>query len=285
MSENEKYRIPDYETLTISSDFMFAKVMGNEKLCRKLLETIFGRKIRKIEYLELQKPIRPAITQKGVRLDVYVEDDENTVFNVEMQATNPGNLPKRSRYYQGMIDLNAVMRGGDYRELRDSYVVFICTSDIFDKKTAKSRHVYTFEERCVQDQGLRLGDGSTKMFLNPVSDADDIKPELTRFLRYVTGGAPEDEFTLEIDAEVQKARTNEEWRAEYMGLMATQMEKYHDGLKEGRAEGIAQGRVEGGDAVSKLIEHFVRLKQFDEVERISADKEYRMKMLKTMNLL
>lgn len=38
-------------------------------------------------------------------MDVYVEDDNNTVFDIEMQTTKQKDLPKRSRYYQGMIDL------------------------------------------------------------------------------------------------------------------------------------------------------------------------------------
>ncbi|MBD9202343.1 MAG: hypothetical protein EGQ18_04425 [Eubacterium ventriosum] len=36
---------------------------------------------------------------KSIRLDIYVEDDKNTVFNLEMQTTNCEELPKRSRYY------------------------------------------------------------------------------------------------------------------------------------------------------------------------------------------
>ena len=69
-----------------------------------------------------------------------------------MQASNPRNLPKRSRYYQGMIDLNLLQKGEDYNRLKKSYVIFICTEDIFQKKRA----IYTFENLCIQALGISI---------------------------------------------------------------------------------------------------------------------------------
>ena len=40
-----------------------------------------------------------------------------------------------------MIDLNLLQKGEDYNRLKKSYVIFICTEDIFQKKRA----IYTFE--------------------------------------------------------------------------------------------------------------------------------------------
>lgn len=77
--------------------------MKNKALCKELLEIILEVKIRDITYPEEQKTIKIIRDARSIRLDVYVEDDQNTVYNVEMQTTNPGNLPKRTRYYQGLI--------------------------------------------------------------------------------------------------------------------------------------------------------------------------------------
>ena len=120
-----------YEELELQDDFMFSMVMRDPKYCKPFLETVLGIKIAKIEYLEPQKTIDLSVRGKSVRLDVYVEDEHHTVFNLEMQATSRKNLPKRMRYYQGMIDLNILKKGGDYKELKPSYVIFICTFDIF----------------------------------------------------------------------------------------------------------------------------------------------------------
>lgn len=56
--------------------------------------------------------------------------------NVEIQTTSSKNLPKRTRYYQGMIDLNAIEKGADYSEMPQSFVIFICTFDVFQTRIA-----------------------------------------------------------------------------------------------------------------------------------------------------
>lgn len=209
----------EYSRLTLANDFIFAKVMMNEKLCKKLLEVILGIKIERIEYVETQKTIFHIIKSRSVRLDVYVKDSEKTVYNIEMQTTNTRNLPKRSRYYQGMIDLNLLKKGKDYKQLNKSYVIFICTFDVFNK----GRHIYTFENYCEQDKELCLNDEATKIFLNPYSDMEDIDEELNNFLRYLVDGKPVDDFTRELDQEVTIVRENRKWRLAYM-TMALKMD-------------------------------------------------------------
>lgn len=48
--------------------------------------------MRWVEYPESQKTIDMAAGAKGVRLDVYVEDDRNMVFDLEMQIHMKRNL-------------------------------------------------------------------------------------------------------------------------------------------------------------------------------------------------
>ena len=82
---------------------MFSVIMRDPKYVKLFLETILRIKIAKIEYPEVQKNIDIAAGAKGIRLDVYVEDEKHTVFNLEMQTTTARNLPKRMRYYQGPL--------------------------------------------------------------------------------------------------------------------------------------------------------------------------------------
>ena len=121
------------EELTIVDDFMFGAVMRDPTLCKPLLELVLGVKIRKIEYPELQKTIDARYGSKAIRLDVYVEDEAGTVYDVEIQTTEKKHLPKRTRYYQGVIDLHILEKGEDYTALRKSFVIFICTYDPFGK--------------------------------------------------------------------------------------------------------------------------------------------------------
>lgn len=171
-----------YEELELQDDFMFGVIMRDPKYCKPFLETILGIKIRKLEYPESQKTIDLSAGAKGVRLDVYVEDEKNTVFDMEMQVHIKRNLAKRMRYYQGMIDLNILEKGGDYNELKKSYVIFICTFDPY----GQGRHLYSFEYLCDQDPSLTFGDETIKIILNTKGTMDDVSPEMKRLLEYIS---------------------------------------------------------------------------------------------------
>ena len=75
--------IKAWEELEIKDDFMFAKVMRDKKLCKKLLERLLQTKVRDIVYLEEQKSINIEKDAKSIRLDVYIEEGDR-VFDLEM---------------------------------------------------------------------------------------------------------------------------------------------------------------------------------------------------------
>ena len=178
-------------------------------------------KIESIEYPERQKVIDVDYDAKGVRLDVYVQDVKGTVYNIEMQALSTDNLPKRSRYYQGMIDLNLLEKGAHYSELNQSYVIFVCNFDLFKC----GRHLYTFENICLQDKEICLKDETTKIFLNAKGTMNDVSDELKAFLNYVsTGEVSDDKFVNAVDQAVKSARENKEWRREYMTQYMRELE-------------------------------------------------------------
>lgn len=236
--------VKEYDELLFTDDFLFCKVLeNNEDLCTELLELILGKKIRKINYLAKQKIIDITSDGKGVRLDVYLEDDENTVFDIEMQTTTSRNLPKRTRYYQGMIDLNLIEKGADYKDLKKSYIIFICMQNPFKRKEL---HLYTFENRCNESVDLFLGDESTKVILTPEGAANDVSTELTEFLNFLAGRDGNSSFVKRLKEAVNKAKNKEEWRMEYMTLLMRDREKF----AEGKAEGMQQERI---DAVQRMI--------------------------------
>ena len=239
--------VKTYEELELKDDFMFSVIMRDPRYVKPFLETILRIKIAKIEYPEVQKNIDIAAGAKGIRLDVYVEDEKHTVFNLEMQTTTARNLPKRMRYYQGMIDLNILEKGDDYNHLKKSYVIFVCTFDPF----GLGRHIYTFENRCSEDIALTLNDGTVKIILNTKGTLDDVSPEMKRLLDYVDGKGVSDTFTRDLEEAVQSARQNEKWRLDYMTLQ----QEYRERFQEGKVEGIKEGKIEGlreGKIVGKI---------------------------------
>ena len=229
-----------WEELQIKDDFLFAKVMRDKKICAALIERLLGTKIKDIIYLEEEKKIDIKWDAKSVRLDVYVEDG-NRVFNLEMQTTNQKNLPYRSRYYQGMIDLNTIEKGESYRKLKESYVIFICTFDPFEQEKAK----YTFENLCVEDKELRLKDGTRKIFLNAKGYQNAEEEDVREFLKYVNGEESDNIFVKKIENKVEQIKSNKEWRQEYMTMLMREAEIREQSREEGRLEGIQEGRLEG----------------------------------------
>ena len=233
-----------YDELSFTDDFLFGKILTeNPDVCKELLELIIGKKIRKLVYTHTQETIKPTSDGKGVRLDVYLEDDNNTVYDIEMQTTPNKNLPKRSRYYQGMIDLNLISSGENYEKLRTSYIIFICTFDAF----GKGLPVYTFKNTCEEDPALKLGDESIKIFLNPKGADSCISKELKDFLTYLLGYEADGKLSKKVDTLVQRARDREEWRLEFMTLFMREQEI----REEARNEGLKEGRF---DAICALVQ-------------------------------
>ena len=89
------------EKLTFADDGMFQTVLRDPAICAELVELLLGVKIKRVEYPELEKVIKPFYTTKGVRLDVYLKD-KNKVIDIEIQSYPQSALGKRTRYYQSL---------------------------------------------------------------------------------------------------------------------------------------------------------------------------------------
>lgn len=254
-----------YEDLKFTDDFMFCKILySNPDLCRQMLSLILGRPVRMVNFLAKQEEIKITYDGKGVRLDVYLEGD-NKVYDFEMQSVSKANLPKRSRYYQGMIDLNLIEKGAAYEELRESYVIFICMEDPFGKNAC----VYTFENRCLEVADLNLKDATKKIFVNASGNADGQKQELVDFLKFLKDGNPRGKLDHQIADSVTKAVLHEEWRLEYMTLQQRDREKFDEGRAEGRTSLLAAMYANG--KTPEEISDFCNL-PLEEVERAVMEK-------------
>ena len=156
---------------------------------------------------------------------MYVKDNQNIVYNIEMRVLNTGNLPRRLRYYQSMIDLQLIDKGQPYSKPNQSYIIFICPFDLFEK----GRHKYTFKPICEEDTSIYLDDGTAKIFLNALGEMDDVSSDLKAFLDYVSGKKTDNDFVEQLDKEVKEARRNREWRHEYMTLLMRDQENLEKG--------------------------------------------------------
>lgn len=188
-----------------SNQIIFSLIMHDENRCRKLLERIFpDRPIRTVRLarddeknaqakespvnsqVETEKTILLGAFQKSVRLDVLFEDDESW-HDVECQSDLKGHLPKRSRFYHGVLDSSHLKRGEDYSRLRPSYVIFLCDFDLY----GLNEPVYSFSmfdaKNCLQH-----GDEYYTLYLNCACDEEKMPEGLRPLLTYVHTGVVSD---------------------------------------------------------------------------------------------
>ena len=237
-----------WEDLDITDDFIFSRVMRNKRLCRTLLEMILKVKIGKIKFLTSHHAIRVEPNTKGIIMDVYLKD-ENRVINVEMQTSNQGDLARRARYYQAAADIDSTPKGSEYEDLKQNYVIFICTFDLFHK----GKPSYTFQNLCLEHgEPIYLDDGTTKIFLNTTSkDLDNLDLELRLFYDYMKGNNAQTNFTKELDATISRMKQEKEERNMYLTYTSRMMEFRRDGYEEGISIGLTQG-IERGTYKTKL---------------------------------
>ena len=111
-----KKQVSNLDKLTLSNDFLFKHVMLRKRICKHILEELLHTKIADITYLEAEQTLDVYPYSHGIRLDVRIADDTNTHYNLEMQVKNPVSrtgkfqLPKRTRYYQAMLDTDMLKR-------------------------------------------------------------------------------------------------------------------------------------------------------------------------------
>lgn len=155
-------KIKPFEELAFLDNFMFQCVLRNPRICKYIIKKILHITIQELHYQDYEKTINLGLVSKGVRLDVYVEDKEGRVYDIEMQCTNvPNNgLAKRSRFYQSMIDMELLGKGEKYENLNPSYVIFICTFDPYRDLSLVSS-LWPMERICLEGKFARTKKCST----------------------------------------------------------------------------------------------------------------------------
>ncbi|MBB5217719.1 Rpn family recombination-promoting nuclease/putative transposase [Treponema rectale] len=233
-----------WKDLTFKDNFIFCKVMKNEEICRKMLEILLKIKVEKIEYIESEKTIENYYESRGIRLDVYVKDSDR-IFDIEIQTGNYDDLLLRARYYQGACDVATVRRRTKFRNLKETYIVFICEEDPF----GMGLPVYTKKNRFTETDALIYDDKTHAVFYNSSAWSRVQDEELRDVLRFIYESKATSSFSKLLEENTLRAKSRPEMEDEYMYFMdILEEEKEYAreaGLAEGREAGRTQGLAEG----------------------------------------
>ena len=227
-----------FEELNFADDGMFQTVMKNPEASAELVERLLGVRVKNVKYPKLEKKIAPYYATKGVRLDVYLKDVDK-IIDVELQTYEMDALGKRTRYYQSMVDIDSLIKGEDYSELKDSYILFICKFDPFrDKKDQPhGLYRYTFRNVCDENSLVNLDDKCLKVVYNASAYEKAEDPKVRALLRFIQTNEPgEDPFAKQLEDFVFKARTNEKFKREYLAMNLHDRDMMKIGEREGRQE-------------------------------------------------
>lgn len=186
------------EKLNLIDNFLFQQMLSQEdgeEFARILLSTILGRHIRNVKIVP-QKNILGIDTDKhGIRLDAYIEEKNDelngevvdvkivpNIYDIEANKTyEKESLPKRIRYYHGLIDTQLLSTGVNYSKLPNMVIIVILPYDPFDK----NRMVYTIQNQCVEDPSIPYDDGTRKIYLYTKGTEGNPSQALKDMLKYI----------------------------------------------------------------------------------------------------
>ena len=245
--KNEPKRKPLNE-LNLTNRFLFDVVMEDPKTHQDVLSIIFGKEISMIVQNETEKEARLSPLIRSIRMDVFAVDDEQSVYNTEMQDERKNDLAKRSRYYQALIDTSLLEPGvPNYNALNTSYIIVIMSFDLF----GYGKYRYTFLPQCQEVPELCLKDGSMRIFLSTEGKNDDeVSEELVDFLHYIknsTDAVAEKSHSARIHRlhqRVCKVKASEKVGVRYMQAWEERYYDREEGRIEGRIEGLRQAKQE-----------------------------------------
>ncbi len=235
------------QELTLLDRFLFAEAMEHPENLQTVLEIILGKDLVLQHIPQAEKEVRLSPDFHSIRVDVWTKDEDDVVYDAEVQQQDTHNLPQRSRYYQSLIDSKLLDPGMDYRMLNPVVIILIAPFDIF----GKDRYRYTFSMRCEEETDVTLHDGAIRIFLNTRgTDEENITPELKELLYFMEHTneerQPFDSPKLcRLQDSIRSIKKSEKVGIKYMQAWEEKLLFKQEGHAEGLAEGRAVGRAEG----------------------------------------
>lgn len=236
MEQNERMLLEECQ-FNLSDFALFLSVMKNPRAYRNVISIVMDEPDIEVQEVKVEQVVLNKDGRRAIRLDAWARTTDERQFNMEMQNTENDDLRKRARYYQGMMDTPILKSGKEtkYKMLPSTVIIFITQEDIFGRDFAK----YTFTEQCEELEGLKLEDGTTKIFLNMSSKNGT--PELVSMLQYMKETRLEnpevivkDSRIVELDDIVSEVKESEEWEAVKMNILEI-------GMEHGEKLGVEKG--------------------------------------------
>jgi predicted transposase/invertase (TIGR01784 family) len=238
--------------LTLFDDDLMSRVFDkNIKATELLLRIILGKKVKVISVTGQNEMKNHQVGGRNITLDVDAMDENGEEIDIEVQGNSEGAHVRRARYHSSMVDSRMLKEGQAFRELRDSYVIFIYKHDKF-RKGLPLYHV----ERYVGETNEQFRDGSHIIYVNGNYKGND---EIGQLMQDFREKNPECMHYTELAESVKHFKEKEGGREE----MSEIVERYINERVEERVEERVKECVE--ERVKECVEERVK-------ERVEKEK-------------
>lgn len=155
--------------LTLFDDDLMSRVFDkNIEATELLLRIILERKIKVISVNGQEEMKSAAVGGRNITLDVHALDENGEKMDIEVQGNSEGAHIRRARYHSSVLDSRMLKEGQEFKEIKDSYVIFIYKRDKF-QEGLPLYHI----DRYVRETGKLFEDGSHIIYVNGNYKGDD----------------------------------------------------------------------------------------------------------------
>lgn len=145
----------------IDDTFMRGLFKENMPLAEFVLRIIIGKPDLVLTSCETQADMKRVTGARSICLDAYATDSTGKKYDIEVQRSDNGADPHRARYHSSVMDIENLDEKQNYKELPDTYVIFITENDYY--KAGKPIYL-------IQNMNLTLsqpfGDGTHILYVN-----------------------------------------------------------------------------------------------------------------------
>ena len=199
-----------------------------------------------------------------MKLDIYARDGSGRIYDVEIQRARKGAGRKRARFYSAMLDADYLDKGGKFKELPESYVIFITERDAI----GKGRAMYRIDRR-IDGTFEDFGDGAHILYVS--ADLAERETDLGKLMHDLRCPDPERMHYKALRERARYLKRSEEGIGEMTGefdriLKEKMKENTKACLERGRKEMARSLLAEGSFSVSKIAK--LSKLPVGEVERI-----------------
>ena len=145
----------------IDDDFMRCLFKDNIPLAEFVLRIITDKPDLIITDCETQKDMKRLAGARSICLDAYGTDSAGKKYDLEVQRQDKGADPHRARYHSSVMDIENLHSGQEFKELPDTYTIFIIEKDFYGQGKA----VYPIE-RINLATGKSFEDGEHILYVN-----------------------------------------------------------------------------------------------------------------------